>query len=182
MKIYTKTGDSGETSLVTGTRVKKNNNRLEAYGTIDELNSFIGLIRSGDIDQHTTEILIWIQDKLFIIGSNLSKDFEVLDLKIPEITEDFVAVLESEMDMMLEMLPPLQHFILPGGNTLVSHCHIARTICRRAERRIVQLSDETNVPEIIIKFINRLSDYFFVLARKFSLDLKVEEVTWFPKR
>ncbi len=189
MKIYTKTGDAGTTALFGGNRVPKHNARIESYGTVDELNSNIGMIRSQEIDEHSKNILIQIQNKLFTIGSTLatSPDKAVLRsgkerLKIEKINEDHISLLEQEMDAMNDVLPDLTHFILPGGNTAVSYCHIARTVCRRAERRVTHLNEMEPIDPIVIKYLNRLSDYLFVLARKLSKDLNAEEIQWIPEK
>ena len=180
MKIYTKKGDKGETGLLGGTRVKKSHIRIESYGTVDELNSWIGLIRDQNIDKHSKEVLIHIQDRLFTIGSHLASDPKKKGMKIPDIKEDDITLLEKEIDTMNESLPEMKSFVLPGGHTTVSYCHIARCICRRAERCAVGLADEDKVEGIIIKYLNRLSDYLFVLSRKLSHDLKAEEILWKP--
>jgi cob(I)alamin adenosyltransferase len=180
MKIYTKKGDKGETGLLGGTRVKKSHIRIESYGTVDELNSWIGLIRDQNIDRHSKEILIGIQDRLFTIGSHLASDPEKSKAKIPDIKEEDVTALEKEMDAMNEILPEMRSFVLPGGHTTVSYCHIARCICRRAERCTVGLVSEEKVEDVIIKYLNRLSDYLFVLSRKLTQDLKAEEIPWKP--
>lgn len=189
MKIYTKTGDKGSTSLFGGTRVPKHHIRIDAYGTIDELNSWTGLIRDQDIDAKTTQILIKIQQNLFTIGAVLATDPEKAMLKsgkkrldIARIGSKDIEMLEKEMDMMNDNLPPMTHFILPGGHSTVSFCHIARTICRRAERSAVQLFENEPFDELVLSYINRLSDYFFVLARKLAHDLKSEEVKWIPDK
>lgn len=189
MKIYTKTGDAGTTALFGGNRVPKHNARIESYGTVDELNSHIGMVRSQEIDEHSKNILIQIQNKLFTIGSTLatSPDRAVLRsgkerLKIEKVNEEHILLLEREMDSMNDMLPDLTHFILPGGNTAVSYCHIARTVCRRAERRVTQLNESETVDPIVIKYLNRLSDYLFVLARKLSKDTEAEEIQWVPEK
>ncbi|QAA81468.1 cob(I)yrinic acid a,c-diamide adenosyltransferase [Aequorivita sp. H23M31] len=189
MKIYTKTGDAGTTALFGGTRVPKHHARIESYGTVDELNSNIGMIRSQEIDDHSKGILIQIQNKLFTVGSTLatSPDKAILRsgkerLKIEKINEQHIALLEQEMDAMNEVLPDLTHFILPGGNTAVSYCHIARTICRRAERRVTLLNEAEPIDPAVIKYLNRLSDYLFVLARKLSQDLNAEEIQWLPEK
>ncbi len=188
MKIYTKTGDTGETSLFGGTRVKKYNLRIEAYGTTDELNSHIGMIRDQKINQHTMKSLIKIQNELFTIGSMLATppNKEQLKngkdrLKIPKTNESDILYLENEIDKMNEKLPPMKHFILPGGHTTVSFCHIARCVCRRTERIIVELNDNEYVNDNIIKYLNRLSDYLFVLARKLTLDNNATEIPWVTK-
>ncbi|MEM8845724.1 MAG: cob(I)yrinic acid a,c-diamide adenosyltransferase [Bacteroidota bacterium] len=183
MKIYTKTGDKGNTSLFTGTRVPKHHIRIESYGTVDELNSVLGLVRDQDIDVHSKESLIQIQDKLFTVGAILATEPKKDNrLKIPRIEEEDIQFLEREIDEMNEDLPPMTHFILPGGHTTVSYCHVARTTCRRAERMISYLHEKEPVPENVIAYINRLSDYLFVLARKLSKQLKAEEVKWIPKK
>ena len=178
MKIYTKTGDKGETSLLGGTRVPKYHLRIEAYGTIDELNSNIGLIRDQEISKQDKEFLLEIQNELFVIGSHLAKDPKKEKVKIPPITENAIEKLEQKMDEMNESIPDLKFFILPGGHQTISYCHIARCVCRRAERITVHLAEDSEVELIVIKYINRLSDFLFVLGRKFSQDLGVEEIAW----
>ena len=189
MKIYTKTGDAGTTALFGGSRVPKHSMRIESYGTVDELNTFVGLIRSQDIDSHSKEILIQIQNKLFTIGSTLATDPKraILKsgkerLKIEKVNEESIQLLEDEMDTMNDSLPDLTHFILPGGNDPVSYCHIARTVCRRAERRATQLNEAEPIDPMVIKYLNRLSDYLFVLARKLSNDMDAEEIQWLPEK
>jgi cob(I)alamin adenosyltransferase len=189
MKIYTKTGDKGKTSLFGGTRVPKYHLRIEAYGTVDELNSYIGLIRDQKIDPHTTTILLKIQNELFTLGSMLATppEKEILKsgkerLNINKITEESVALLENEIDLMNESLPPMSHFILPGGHTTVSFCHISRCICRRAERITTLLSDESSINPKILVYLNRLSDYLFVLARKLTVDNQALEIPWIPEK
>ena len=183
MKIYTKTGDNGKTSLIGGTKVLKSHARIEAYGTVDELNSNIGLCRDLITDKDIRELLKEIQDRLFTIGSALACDPEKEPkLKIPDLKETDVSFLEDAMDKMDSELPPLQYFIMPGGHPTVSHLHISRCVCRRAERLVVDLliSDEDQ-DNLIIKYINRLSDYLFVLARYMAKKLDVEEVSWKPR-
>jgi len=189
MKIYTKTGDKGKTSLFGGTRVPKYNGRIEAYGTIDELNSYIGLIRDQKIDTHTFDVLIKIQNELFTLGAVLAtpKDKEKLKngqdrLNIPKVTDTDIQYLESEMDRMDALLPAMTNFILPGGHQTVSFCHIARCVCRRAERICVQVSENEEIDEIVLKYLNRLSDYLFVLARKLTMDNKATEIPWKPRK
>lgn len=189
MKIYTKTGDEGTTALFGGTRVPKHHMRIEAYGTVDELNSHIGLIRDQDIDDQVKKNLNKIQHDLFTLGSMLATPPEKETLKsgkdrlnIPKIDEESVQFLESEIDTMNESLPPMTHFILPGGHQTVSFCHIARCVCRRAERLSVLLSEESTVNPSVLKYLNRLSDYLFVLARKLSKDLSAEEIKWIPEK
>jgi len=178
MKIYTKTGDKGQTSLIGGTRVPKNHIRIEAYGTIDELNSWIGLLRDTVEEEDVMETLAEIQDRLFTIGSHLATDPEKSHMKLPELKNEDVTLLETEIDLMNEMLTPMKSFILPGGHPVVSHIHIARCICRRAERCVIHLTEFSPVEEIIIQYLNRLSDYLFVLARKIADDLGAEEIPW----
>jgi cob(I)alamin adenosyltransferase len=189
MKIYTKTGDGGITALFGGKKVPKDHDRIESYGTVDELNSYIGLIRDQDIDSHYKTILIEVQDRLFTVGAMLAtppekevlKNGELRLQKLGVINSD-IEFLENEIDRMEESLPPMTHFILPGGHPTVSHCHIARCICRRAERLAVHLSHNEAVSEIAIQYLNRLSDYLFVLARKLSKDLNAEEIQWIPRK
>jgi cob(I)alamin adenosyltransferase len=181
MKVYTKTGDKGQTSLIGGTRVPKHHMRIEAYGTVDELNSYIGLIRDQQIDEQSKKILVEIQDRLFTIGSSLASDPERSKMKIPDLKEEDIILLENEMDKMNETLPEMRSFVLPGGHTTVSYCHIARCVCRRAERLTIHLSENSFVAELVIKYLNRLSDYLFVLSRKLSHDLNAEEIPWKPR-
>lgn len=180
-KIYTKTGDKGQTSLIGGTRVPKYHDRIEAYGTLDELNSYIGLIRDQVQDTSLRELLLEIQDRIFTAESLLAADPEKEVKSLPLLVEDDIVLLEKEIDLMNEILPLLTSFILPGGHTSVSICHITRCICRRAERLTIKLNDmypETLQGELIIKYLNRLSDFLFVLARKLSYDLNVPENQW----
>jgi cob(I)alamin adenosyltransferase len=181
MKIYTKTGDSGQTSLIGGTRVSKHHLRVECYGTTDELNAYIGLIRSYDIAEQSADELLEIQQLLFAIGALLAADPERSKMKLYDLTTDDILFLEKAIDRMEDKLEPLKNFILPGGNIIVSHIHIARCICRRAERLIVQLATISPVPEHIVVYINRLSDYLFVLARAVAKDTDSPETKWFPK-
>jgi cob(I)alamin adenosyltransferase len=176
-KIYTKTGDKGETSLFGGARLPKSHLRIEAYGTVDELNSHLGLLRDVVTDETLRGHLKQIQDRLFDVGANLAVDTSK-KLQVPEIIESDIAFFETEMDKMDEVLEPLRQFILPGGHLAVSYCHVARTVCRRAERNVVALSLTDEVDEILVRYLNRLSDYLFVLARKIAMDLGVKEVTW----
>jgi cob(I)alamin adenosyltransferase len=187
MKIYTKTGDTGYTSLIGGARVPKYDLRIESYGNVDELNSYIGLIADQNIDQRYRIVLKEVQNSLFIIGSILATDPEKINppgkkaIFIPELRAHDAETLEKEIDSMTEMLPELRHFILPGGNTAVSFCHIARCVCRRAERSVVHLAEGGNVDEKVIVYLNRLSDYLFVLARMLCLDNKIPENQWIPR-
>ncbi|WP_106794636.1 cob(I)yrinic acid a,c-diamide adenosyltransferase [Aquimarina sp. Aq78] len=189
MKIYTKTGDKGTTALFGGTRVPKHHIRIDSYGTVDELNSHIGLIRDQKIDELSKKILINIQDKLFTVGAVLATDPEKAILKsgqkrlnIPTISTEDIELLEKEIDRMNESLPPMTHFVLPGGHQTVSFCHIARCVCRRAERLATALYEIDPFEETTLHYLNRLSDYLFVLARKLSFDLKAEEIEWIPKK
>ncbi len=189
MKIYTKTGDKGTTALFGGTRVPKHHIRIESYGTVDELNSYIGLIRDQEIDAAYKDTLVHIQDRLFTLGAILATDPEKTILKsgkerlnIPKISETDITRLETEMDLMNEALPPMTHFVLPGGHTTVSYCHIARCVCRRAERLSTLLHEQEPIDEQVLMYLNRLSDYLFVLARKLTYDLKAEEIKWIPEK
>ena len=189
MKVYTKTGDTGTTALFGGTRVPKDHARIESYGTVDELNSYIGLIRDQEINQHFKDILIEIQDRLFTVGAILATPPEKEVLKNGQkrlqnlcIIESDIELLEKEIDTMEDSLPQMTHFVLPGGHTTVSYCHIARCVCRRAERLAVHLSHNEPVADIAIKYLNRLSDYLFVLARKLSKELNADEVKWIPRK
>jgi len=178
MRVYTRTGDKGETSLASGTRVQKDHLRLEAYGTVDELNSHLGLLQSAIPDSVEKIRLTKVQNRVFIVSSNLAMDNEELLKKLPRILEEDITEIEKAMDVILDQIPPLKNFILPAGHPTVAACHIARTVCRRAERRMVTLAREVAVEPILIRYINRLSDYLFVLARKTAYDLHVGEVIW----
>ena len=180
MKIYTKTGDKGTTSLVGGTRVSKYDIRLHAYGTTDELNSWVGLVADncGDTDLET--YLRKMQFELFNIGSNLAAEDGQEIIPLPKITEGAITEMENKIDEMNKVLPTLRTFILPGGATIVSYCHLARTVCRRAERWVVELSEKNQVNPEIIKYLNRASDYFFVLSRYLGHGLSVSEIAWKP--
>ena len=189
MKIYTKTGDKGTTGLVGGTRIPKHDLRIDCYGTVDELNSYLGLIRDQEISKESKTTLIEIQNQLFIIGSLLATDPEKLKdaskrkrLGITFLEANAIIFLETEIDAMNLALPPMTHFILPGGHQTVSFCHIARCICRRAERNVSKLNvDQPTQPEVLI-YLNRLSDFIFVLARKLSKELEAEEIKWIPNK
>ncbi len=189
MKIYTKTGDKGTTALFGGTRVPKHHIRIESYGTVDELNSHIGLICDQAIALHYKQVLMTIQDRLFTVGAILATDPEKAILKngkdrlnIPKISETDILHLEQEIDTMNDALPPMTHFVLPGGHQTVSFCHIARCVCRRAERIASALNElEPFQPETLM-YLNRLSDYLFVLARKLTYDLQAEEIKWIPNK
>ncbi|PSR56113.1 ATP:cob(I)alamin adenosyltransferase [Adhaeribacter arboris] len=181
MKIYTKTGDQGLTSLIGGTRVRKSHLRIEAYGTVDELNSYIGLVRDQPVNEFRKNLLQEIQDRLFTIGALLASDPDKVKKNIPDLHEADIIRLEVEMDGIDAILPPLKAFILPGGHPAVSFCHVARCVCRRAERLIIALQEESFVEPIIIKYLNRLSDYLFMLSRQMAHELKVEELSWQPR-
>lgn len=181
MKIYTKTGDKGLTSLIGGTRVPKYDLRIESYGTVDELNSYIGMIRDQNLTPEQTEILKEIQDRLFTIGAALASDPEKSKMKIPDLHLSDIELLEQQMDEMNEVLPELKHFVLPGGDQAVSFCHIARCVCRRAERITVHLKEESFVDDKVVIYLNRLSDFLFVLARKLCFDRNLPENKWLPR-
>ena len=181
MKIYTKTGDKGETSLIGGTRVKKHHVRIESYGTVDELNSYIGLVRDQEVNAGRKDLLKEIQDRLFTIGSSLASDPERSKMKIPDLHAEDITLLEKEMDKMNETLPELRVFILPGGHQSVSFCHLARVVCRRAERLVIALQEESFVADLVVQYLNRLSDYLFVLSRMMAHELNAEEVQWKPR-
>ena len=189
MKIYTKTGDTGTTSLYGGTRVPKHHLRIESYGTVDELNSQIGLVRDQHIDHKSKDHLLKIQNELFTIGAMLAtpSDKELLKngkerLNIPKISLESVTFLEEAIDEMNEDLAPMTHFILPGGHQTVSFCHIARCICRRTERLVTHLNEIEAINPDILTYVNRLSDFLFVLARKLSNDLSAKEIPWIPEK
>lgn len=182
MKIYTKTGDKGTTALVGGRRVSKGDLKIEAYGTVDELNSWIGLVRDQPINESRKDLLKEIQDRLFTIGADLASEPEQVRKKpVPSLIDDDITLLENEMDKMDTELTPLRAFVLPGGNQSVSFAHLARTVCRRAERLAIRLSAEEEVNPMIVKYLNRLSDYLFVLSRKMTQELGSEEITWKPR-
>lgn len=181
MKIYTKTGDTGSTSLVAGTRVSKASLKIDAYGTIDELNAWIGVLRDDAANANRRDILKEIQDRLFTLGADLASEPEQTKKKLPDLFETDIELLEKEMDAMNEVIPPLRLFVLPGGHQAVSFAHVARTVCRRAERLIVALTDEEFVNPLVVKYVNRLSDYLFVLSRKITQEQGSEEVAWHPR-
>lgn len=180
-RIYTKTGDEGETSLFGGRRLPKSHIRIDAYGTVDELNSYLGLVRDYSEEGSTRTVIKGIQDRLFTIGSNLASDPDK-KLAVPDIKPEDITLLEKEMDRMDESLPELKNFILPGGHPAVSFCHVARCVCRRAERLVVALAQQEKVEPVIIQYLNRLSDYLFVLARQIAHSRGVEEVHWAPRK
>ncbi len=178
-KVYTKTGDKGTTGLIGGTRVPKHHLRLEAYGTVDELNAFTGLIRSCDIPKDLSETLYIIQNKLFVIGAYLATDKnKIAENKIKTVSEEDILFLEHKMDEMDKNLPALTAFVLPGGSILNGYCHTARTVCRRAERCANRLASELEISNLTLKYLNRLSDYFFVLSRKVLVDNNIDEIKW----
>ena len=178
MKIYTKKGDKGTTGLLGGTRISKGHLRIEAYGTVDELNAQLGLVVLAMPKQK--DFLISIQNALFTIGSHLSMDPEKNSFQLPELPEDLIPKMEKAIDQMEEEMPPLKSFVLPGGSEASVHCHIVRCICRRAERQVVRLSENTSVDPIIIQFLNRLSDYFFSLSRYALFEKGLPDVAWNP--
>ncbi len=182
MKIYTKTGDEGTTSLVGGTRVSKTDIRIEAYGQVDELNAYIGLLRDQDVNDGRRELLKEIQDCLFTIGSRMATEPGKRKGKLPDLYEEDIEMLEKEIDLMTAELEPLRFFILPGGHTTVSYGHLARTVCRRAERVVLALYEHYPSDPIIPRYLNRLSDYLFVLSRQMARELNAEEVFWHPRK
>ncbi|MFZ9002956.1 MAG: cob(I)yrinic acid a,c-diamide adenosyltransferase [Bacteroidetes bacterium] len=183
MKIYTKTGDEGTTALFGGTRVPKHHIRIQSYGTVDELNSWLGLLRDQPVAPRHREFLLAVQDRLFTMGSILAREPDKSPRRggeLPQLLMADVEALESEIDTLNESLPPMTHFILPGGHPFVSSCHIARTVCRRAERMTTLLNEHSGVPPVVLAYLNRLSDYLFVLARKLSSEAQADEIKWVP--
>ena len=178
MKIYTLTGDDGTTSLSGGGRVPKHSLRIEAYGSVDELIAWIGLLRDHKENNLRKELLLYIQDQLMRCANGLSFDSSNINTKQILPDPDCLSIIEREIDSMEETLPVIKNFIIPGGNILISYCHIARCVCRRTERAVCRLKERDEIPDIIIKFLNRLSDYLFVLSRKISLDLDIQEIRW----
>lgn len=181
MKIYTKTGDTGSTALFGGKRVSKADLRIDAYGTVDELNSWIGLLRDQPVNTRRTDLLVEIQDRMFTIGSILATEPGNTKVKVPGLAPADVSSLEAAIDAMESALPPMKNFVLPGGHQSVSFCHVARTVCRRAERLVIALHAQSPVNELVIQYMNRLSDYLFVLSRKVALELEAEETPWKPR-
>jgi cob(I)alamin adenosyltransferase len=182
MKIYTKTGDRGTTALIGGKLVPKYHERIEAYGTVDELMSYIGLLRDQEIIKDIEKkFLIEIQDRLMTCASLLAADCEDCKDSLPKLLEEDILLLEQEIDKIDKILPPLKSFVLPGGHSVVSFCHIARNVCRRAERLALKVSEIAELDEKVLKYLNRLSDYLFILARKLSHELNVEEIPWKPR-
>ncbi|HYC85908.1 MAG TPA: cob(I)yrinic acid a,c-diamide adenosyltransferase [Chryseosolibacter sp.] len=181
MKIYTKTGDQGTTSLFGGKRVSKADLRIETYGTVDELNSWMGVIRDQEINSSRKDLLIQIQDRLFTVGSILATEPGNTKVKIPALISEDVTLLEREIDAMEARLEPMRSFVLPGGHPSISFCHVTRTVCRRAERLCIALNNQEAIHPVIVPYLNRLSDYLFVLSRKMAAELKAEETAWHPK-
>ena len=181
MKIYTRTGDKGKTSLASGTRVSKTHPRIETYGTIDELTSHVALIRDMANNDEVKHTLLEVLDRLMTLGGILSFDKIDPNLKIPYIKPEDILFLERKIDDYTAQVPPLRAFVIPGGSTISSQCHIARCVCRRAERLALNLSEEHEVPELCLQYLNRLSDFLFILARKFLKDSNGEEITWIPR-
>ena len=182
MKIYTKTGDTGETSLLGGQRVSKGHERIEAYGTVDELNSWVGMLRDQPVNAGRADFLKSIQDLLFTVGATLATAPNKENMKHPDVLASDITALEQAMDEMDAVLPALRHFVLPGGHASVSYAHVARTVCRRAERGVIRLASHEGVDPLVIQYLNRLSDYFFVLGRAMCQELGVAEVTWQPRK
>jgi len=182
MKIYTKTGDQGTTALFGGKRVSKADLRIDTYGTVDELNSYIGLVRDQEVNRKRNAFLVSIQDSLFVMGSQLATEPGNTKVKTPHLSEESISQLEKEIDSMDAQLPPMKFFVLPGGHQSVSFCHVARTVCRRAERLTIALHQQESVDPIIIKYLNRLSDYLFVLSRAMASELGIEETPWIPNK
>ncbi len=181
MKIYTKTGDAGTTALFGGKRVSKAELRIDTYGAIDELNSYVGLLRDQQVNSSRKEILIEIQDRLFTTGSILAAEPGNTKVKVPSLIESDITTLEKEIDAMELKLEPMKFFVLPGGHQSVSFGHVARTVCRRAERLVIALNNNEGVDPLIIKYLNRLSDYLFVLCRLMTKELNAEEIPWKPR-
>lgn len=182
MKVYTRTGDAGTTGILGGTRLPKNHIRIEAYGSVDELNSHIGLLRDHDALARYRAELIAIQEDLFVLGSHLASDPEKNKMKLPELKGDRIEQLEMAMDALDATLPEMRNFVLPGGHAAISQCHVTRCVCRRAERATIALAQTSFVQDTTIRYLNRLSDYFFVLSRKLTQDLDVEETPWLPEK
>ena len=182
MKIYTKTGDSGTTSLLGGARVSKAHLRIEAYGTVDELNSFLGVLRDQPVNEKRLDLLKEIQDRLFTLGAELATEPGKDKVLKPDLLPSDIELLEKEMDEMEKNLEPLKNFILPGGHPSVSFAHVARCVCRRTERICIALNEESPVDALVIQYLNRLSDFFFMLGRKMAQELGIEEVKWEPRK
>lgn len=181
MKVYTKTGDKGTTALFGGTRVPKSHIRIDSYGTVDELNSYIGLLRDLPSNSSRVKLLVNIQDRLFTIGSILATEPGNDRVKVPQLNAADITELEQAMDVMDANLPEMKSFVLPGGHQSVSFCHISRCVCRRAERLVIALNEHEPVDSLVIQYLNRLSDYLFVLSRMMGQELKIVETPWVPK-
>jgi cob(I)alamin adenosyltransferase len=182
MKIYTKTGDTGQTALIGGRRVSKAELRIDAYGTVDELNAWMGLLRDQPVNASRLGLLSEVQDRLFTIGAELATDPDkIIKKALPAIIESDVVRLEEDMDTMDTDLPELRAFVLPGGHQSVSFCHLARTVCRRCERVVIALNTQQPVDPLVIQYLNRLSDYLFVLGRKMTQELAADEIEWKPR-
>lgn len=181
MKIYTKKGDKGTTGLIGGTRLPKHHIRIEAYGTVDELNSYVGLLRDLITLPDTVELLLEIQDRLFTLGSHLASDPKKAQMKLPSLSEKDVNLLETAIDEIDQIVPPMKSFVLPGGHPTVSHCHIARCVCRRAERLVTHLDEIESQDPLILSYLNRLSDYLFMLSRLLTKELNATEAPWNPR-
>ncbi|MEM9857300.1 MAG: cob(I)yrinic acid a,c-diamide adenosyltransferase [Bacteroidota bacterium] len=181
MKVYTKTGDKGTTALFGGSRVPKSHIRIDSYGTVDELNSYIGLLRDQSVNKTRSAILIEIQDRLFTVGSILATEPGNEKVKVPSLDSEDITKLENAMDQMDLRLPAMKSFVLPGGHESVSFCHVARCVCRRAERLVIELNQHEPVSELVYQYLNRLSDYLFVLSRLMAQELKIVETPWVPK-
>lgn len=182
MTVYTKTGDKGTTALFGGSRVSKAHDRINAYGTVDELNSHIGLLRDQEVNKKRQDLLVQIQDRLFTLGSVLATEPGNTKVKLPDFKESDVVLLETEIDAMEEHLEPMRNFVLPGGHQSISFCHIARCVCRRAERLVILLQETEEVEPLVIQYLNRLSDYLFVLSRKMTVELDAPETPWIPAK
>jgi len=183
LKLYTKTGDKGKTSLLGGSKVSKSDLRIEAYGNVDELNAFVGLLKDQEgIENGLDEQLYWVQERLFTLGSILATENDFNGFKLPEILENDISQLEKWIDGFDPEVPPLKNFVLPGGHPSVSQAHVCRTVCRRTERSITTLANSSTVDPLILQFVNRLSDYFFIFARVLSVRLQVQEVPWIPSK
>lgn len=178
MKIYTLTGDDGSTSLAGGRRIAKNSKRVEAYGSVDELIAWIGLLRDHKENMARKDLLLYLQSQLMLCAATLAGDLENPNVRVILPEEKCLNVLEEEIDRMDESLTPLKNFLLPGGSILISYCHIARCVCRRAERAVLSLHETEKTPEVVMKILNRLSDFLFVLSRKISMDSDNEEIRW----
>ena len=185
-KLYTKKGDDGTTGLISGKRVSKHHVRIKSYGTVDELNAWVGMIRNFKIDKNTENTLVRIQNELMTVASQLADDtsYEVskLDKILQPIDDENVKYLEDQIDLINDELPELKNFVIPGGHVIVSYAHLARCTCRRAERFVTELNEIENVPHTIIAYINRLSDFLFILSRKLARDYEVEEIKWIAQK